>query len=104
MKQLARATAPVNISVEARTSSVDIEDSGGSDGEFTLTENAGRGVCGSGTTRNVDVAVSDGEIGVKQAHQAGRASDKRALRGMIERLVALGLEEDGVFRHVIMFV
>lgn len=104
IKQLDKQTSPMNNFDKSRAFSAGIDDSGGSGGDFTLTEDAGRGARDNGTTRNVEVGVGDGDIDVKRACEAGRTSGKRVMYDVVERLVALGIEEDGVFRHVIMFV
>lgn len=104
MKRSAEQSSLVNTSAKARACSAGIEDRCGSGGYITSNEDAGRGARDSGTTGSVEAGVDDGNIGVQQAHDAGRASDKRALCGVLQSLVELGNEEDGVFRNIIMFI
>lgn len=104
VKQLAKPIAPVKRFTKARAYSTGIEDSGGSGGDLTFTADTGCDAGGSRTIRNLEVGVGDGCIVVTQAHEAGYARNKGALCDVLERLVALGNEEDGVFRHVTMFL
>lgn len=104
VKQLATPITPVSTSATTRINCASIENSAGSGGGFTSHQDAGRGARDSGTAENVEVGVVDGDIEGHQAREAGNASDKEALRGVLEHLIALGNEEDGVFREIIMFV
>lgn len=104
MKQLAEPSTLMNTSAKARIDRAGIKNNGGIGDGFTLNEGVGSGAHGSGTTRNAGGRVTDGDLKVQQTGEAGHTSDKRALRGVLERLIALGNDEDGVFRNIIMFL